>query len=144
MKVLEKIIVAVLSSIILSLALAFLMYTPVAEQQSGVGYSYFKSLIILYLNYSLPVYLIGGGLYSAFIDVYIGQIQFRNKFIKYIVGLFVYGVGGLLIIGLIFLFDSNHSLLDILKVLIFGLLAALLFFHVSIILKKAFGFLDEN
>lgn len=115
------------------------MYTPVAEQQPGVGYS-----SIIYLIYSLPVYLIGGGLYSAFVDVYIESIQFRNKFIKYIVGFFVYGVGGLLIMGLLFLFDSNPSLLDIFKVLIFGALAALLFFHISIILKKAFGFLDEN
>ena len=93
MKVLEKIIVAVLSSVILSLTLAFLMYTPVAEQQPGVGYSSFQSLIIIYLIYSLPVYLIGGGLYSAFVNVYIESMRFRNKFIKYIVVFFIWGRG---------------------------------------------------
>ncbi|WP_226669643.1 hypothetical protein [Metabacillus litoralis] len=67
-------------------------------------------------------------------------MEFRNKYIKYIVGFLVYGVGGLLIFGLIFLFCSNFSLLETFKVLIFGALAALLFSHIFIIWRKAFGF----
>lgn len=42
MILLEKIIVSVLS-LILSLSLAFLEFTPVAEQQVGIGYFYFKN-----------------------------------------------------------------------------------------------------
>ncbi|UOQ84679.1 hypothetical protein [Gracilibacillus salinarum] len=43
-------------------------------------------------------------------------------------------------IGLIFLFD-NDSLLDISRALLLGALPALLFFHVSILSKKAFSVL---
>lgn len=76
---LEKIIVSVLSALILSLSLAFLQYTPVAEQQAGVGYFSFGGLFIIYLIYSLPVYLIGGGLYSFFVDVSLDRIQLDRK-----------------------------------------------------------------
>ncbi|WP_010530191.1 hypothetical protein [Lentibacillus jeotgali] len=86
MKFLEKIIVSVLSTLILSLSLAFWEYTPMTEQQAGIAYFSFKGLFIIYFMYSLPVYLIGGGLYSCFVDVYFGKIQFRNKFLKYVYG----------------------------------------------------------
>lgn len=80
---------AVLSTLILSLAFI------VAEQQAGVGYFSFKGIFIIYAIYSLPVYLIGGGLYSAFIDIYLKKIQFYYGFLKYI-EFVLYIAGGLL------------------------------------------------
>lgn len=57
MRILEKIIISVLSTLVFSLYLAFWEYTPVAEQQVGVGYNSFKGLFVIYLIYSLPIFL---------------------------------------------------------------------------------------
>ncbi|WP_218212180.1 hypothetical protein, partial [Pseudomonas sp. 2822-15] len=67
MKITAKVITGILSAIILSLILSYMMYTPLAEQQEGIGYWAFSGLFIIYLLYSLPVFLIGGVLVSLLI-----------------------------------------------------------------------------
>src|SRR5699024_6441866 len=99
---LEKTITAILSAFIFSLCLAFLSHTPVEEQQAGVGYISFMSLFIIYFMYSLLVFLICGGLYSFFADIYLDNIHFRTVFLKYITGILTYLLGGFLIVGLFF------------------------------------------
>lgn len=141
---LEKIIVSVLSALILSLTLAFLAYIPVAEQQEGVGYFSFGGLFFIYLIYSLPVYLIGGSIYSFLVDISLKQIQLRNKLLKYFTEFIVYAAGGLLIIGILLMItlpDGNNDGLYIGRVLIFGTVASLLFFHISLSWRKTIEFL---
>ncbi|MGE7921356.1 hypothetical protein ACQKM9_20810 [Viridibacillus sp. NPDC093762] len=140
MGILEKIITSVLSTLIFSLSLAFLEYTPVAEQQAGIGYNSLEGLFILYYFYSFPIYLLGG-LYSYFVDVYFDNIQFRNEFLKYLIGFLVYVAGGLLVVGvlsaIILLTDGGTGGLLTFGSLMFGAMAALLFYHISLISKKA-------
>ena len=143
---LEKIIVSVLSALILSLALAYLQYTPVPEQQNGVGYFSFGGLFFICLIYSLPVYLIGGGIYSFFVDVSLNRIQFRNKLLKYFTEFVVYAAGGLLIIGILLMItlpDGNNGGLYIDRVFIFGAVASLLYFHISFSWRKTMEFLER-
>ncbi|MEK5530374.1 hypothetical protein MKX79_13460 [Viridibacillus sp. FSL R5-0468] len=141
MRILEKIITSVLSTLIFSLSLAFLEYTPVAEQQAGIGYNSLEGLFILYFFYSFPIYLLGGGFYSYLVDVYFDVIQFCNEFLKYIIGYLVYIAGGLLVVGvlsvIILLTDGGTGGLLTFGALMFGALAALLFYHISLISKKA-------
>lgn len=134
--ILNKVMVSVISAIILSLSLALWEYTPEAEQQTGVGYFSFSALFFIYLIYSLPVYLIGGSLYSIMVDVLLGRIQFRNKLLKYVTELIVYAAGGLLIMGILLVLilrDGNTGGLIIDRVFIFGVVASLLFFHISLL-----------
>ncbi|RCW63899.1 hypothetical protein [Saliterribacillus persicus] len=139
---LEKIIVSVLSALILSLTFAFSEYTPVAEQQAGVGYFSFTGLLFIYFIYSCPVYLIGGSIYSYFADIYLNQIQFRNKLLKYVTEFIVYVVGGLLIIGIfLILLGGYNSASNIYMIFLFGAVASLLFFHSSLAWKKTMEFL---
>lgn len=135
----RKIIVSILSAIILSFSLALLEYTPEAERYSGVGYFSFGGLFLIYLIYSLPVYLIGGSLYSIVVDVFLGRIQIRNKLLKYVTELIIYAAGGLLVMGIILMLilrDGNNGGLYIDSVFIFGAVASLLFFHISLLWKK--------
>lgn len=115
-----------------------------AEQQAGVGYGSYKGLFIIYFIYSFPIYLIGGGFYSYFVDVYFDMIQFRNEFLKYIIGFLVYVAGGLLVVGVLFaiilLIDGGIGGLLISKTLMAGSLASLLFYHISLISKKTSKF----
>lgn len=147
MKFLKKILIAVLSTLIFSLALAFLVYIPPSEQQAGVGYSSFIGLFIIYLIYSSPIYLIGGTLYSYFVDVCFDKIHFNNELLKYIIYFFIYIAGGLLVVGLlliiIFLVDGHLADLLIFRVFLVGSLASLLFFHVSLVFNKTVKFIAK-
>ncbi|GGN55786.1 hypothetical protein [Oceanobacillus indicireducens] len=96
---LEKAMTAILSTLVFSLYLAVTGYTPVEEQQAGIGYNSFEGLFIIFFMYSLPLFLICGGLYSFFADIFLGKIHFHNAFLQYITGILVYLVGGLFIVG---------------------------------------------
>lgn len=147
MKFLKKILIAVLSTLIFSLGFAFLVYVPSSEQHAGVGYSSFIGLFIIYLIYSAPIYLIGGTLYSYFVDVCFDKIHFNNKLLKYIIYFFIYIAGGVLVVGLlliiIFLVDGHLADLLISRVFLVGSLASLLFFHVSLVFNKTVKFIAK-
>ena len=83
MKILEKVLVSVLSTLILSLLLAIIVYTPEVERMANVYYEPFYGLFIIYFIYSLPVYVVGGVLYSFIVDKSLNRIQFQNKLPKY-------------------------------------------------------------
>lgn len=139
MKFIEKIIVSVVSTLIFSILLA------AVEEISVNSLGYFSvELIFVYCIYSFPIYLIGGGVYSYFVDIYFYKIPIRNWLFKYIIGFLLYVVGGLLVIGIILmmLLIVEGKLDDILitKTFVIGTLASLLFFHVSLILKQVLKF----
>jgi hypothetical protein len=60
MKIRMIILTSLLVSLIFSIALAFLEYTPISERQDEIAYFSFGSLIIIYLNYTLPIFLLLG------------------------------------------------------------------------------------
>lgn len=132
---LEKVITALLSALLFSLIFAYLGHTPV-----NVGYFSFG----VYFMYSLPVFLLCGGLYSFFADIYLNNIHFRNSFLKYIVGLLAYLVGGLLIVGvfnlILLISNGNFNGQAILNLLKFSALPALLFYHISLLYKSILKF----
>lgn len=132
MRFLEKVIVSMLSALILSL------YFVVIEQRADGSY-FFLNLFVVYFVYSFPIYLIGGG-YSYFVDIYFDGIQFRNKFLKYLIGLLIYIAGGFLVIGILLLVllfvDGGIVGLSPLSFLVVGVLASLLFYHLSLFSKK--------
>ncbi len=136
---LEKVITALLSALLFSLIFAYLGHTPVEEQEVDVGYFSFGALFGVYFMYSLPVFLLCGGLYSFFADLYLDNIPFRNSFLKYIVGLLAYLVGGLLIVGLFTLIllisNGNFNGQSILNYFILSALPALLFYHISLLYR---------
>ncbi|KAB7709071.1 hypothetical protein F9802_02820 [Bacillus aerolatus] len=72
-------------------------YTPVAEQQEAVGYWSYSGLFSVYTMYSLPMFLIGGIIFSMLADFIIGKIKFSTKVYKYIGAIVVYGIGGVLV-----------------------------------------------
>lgn len=138
---LEKVVVAMFSSLIFSgiLILSFLW-------QSGTetGWS-ILSLFLLYFIYCSPVYLIGGGLYSVFVDIFINPERFHNKYLKYITGFIAYIAGGLIImaIWLIIIASSWDEILsnESLPMLGVGMLASILFFHISLAWRKFMNFI---
>lgn len=150
MKILEKVLVSVLSTLILSLLLAIIVYTPEVERMANVYYEPFYGLFIIYFVYSLPVYVVGGVLYSFIVDKSLNRIQFQNKLPKYFTQFFLYTLGGIIVMGIylailhlatspnyygekLTMFDSVETMI---YWLLLGAIASLLFFHISIALRK--------
>lgn len=136
---LEKTITAVLSALLLSLFLAFWEHTPVKEQLDGIGYSSLEGIFVIYLLYSLPVYVIVGTLYYFFLDVYFANINSRNTFSKYIINFFLYVVGGLLVVGILeailLITEGSVNKIFIFNLFVFGVFASLLFYHITLLLS---------
>lgn len=83
--VLRKVSVALGSSFLLCLLMALIYYIPESEQKAGSLYWSFSSLMIIYLIYSVPVFLVGGILFSVPIDQLFdkSKIQFSIKSFSY-------------------------------------------------------------
>jgi hypothetical protein len=119
MKALEYVLTALLSGIILSFVMSFI----------GDEWTY----LTIYLFFTTITYLTGGILFSAIVD---NMIENFASF-KYIFSIFIYGFGGVLVNFFFYLslFDSRGDLEDTIDIMILGIIAALLFFHVKIIIS---------
>lgn len=125
---LQKALIAVIASIILSLGLA--LYAGV------IGY------MIIYLIYSLPVYLIAGIPASVLVDNWRGKIKTASTLTSYLVGLGLYTLFGF-IAGYLFIMtlsisdDISHiSFIDeLLGFMLLGSIAAIIGYHVLLLRK---------
>lgn len=131
---LEKVSVAVISSGMLALVLT-INYLAGFEE---IGWS-FLPWFFIYFIYAVPVYLIGGGLYSAGADLFLGRDWSKNKLLNYFLGLAVYAAGGVLVMGLYLLivwYEGSSTWSELLSGSLFGVLAALIFYHVLLGWRK--------
>ncbi len=113
-----------------------------SEREPNVYYNPLWSTALLFAMYSLPVYLIGGILSSYLIDKLVGQKTFDSKWKRYLTKLVIYGVLGI-VVAFIFLMiltiaESETYLIagSLLNFMTLGLVASLIFYHVSLIFRK--------
>ncbi|OLO26629.1 hypothetical protein BTR23_22675 [Alkalihalophilus pseudofirmus] len=119
MRILEKVITAILSGIVLSLGLAFL----------NGSMEYF----IVYLMFSSAIFLTGGILFSIFADVILKKIKAN----RYLLSLVIYGIGGVIVNIFFYIVLYNEGfVVESLSMLLLGIVAALLFLHISLFTKK--------
>ncbi|RXJ04203.1 hypothetical protein DS745_02110 [Anaerobacillus alkaliphilus] len=136
MDIFSKLITAFISAIILSLILSYMNYTPLPQQQEGIGYWSFSGLLQVYLLYSLPVFLFGGVTFSMFVDFIYNKLSIANQIINYLLKLVCYATGGLVIMGVLVLPGNSIASLEPVPYLILGIISALLFLHVNIGTEK--------
>lgn len=131
----RKAIVAILSSIVLCLVLAWMNYTPIALRQPDTWYEPFFSLFMIYMIYALPVYLLGGIPSSMLIDCLQRKITISNRIANYFVLVLLYAIAGFLCMLLIFITISDGELMGEGMILYggFGSMASLTYYHVLII-----------
>ncbi|WP_134685812.1 hypothetical protein [Brevibacillus migulae] len=107
---LKKIIVAILSSILFCLALAWFSYSPAKEGEPDVYHWTYWSLFMVYMIYAAPVYLLGGVPCAVLIDRLIGKLGDANKVIDYVRCLSAYMLAGLLTTYLFLVIISEGDL----------------------------------
>jgi hypothetical protein len=98
----RKILVALVSSILLCVALAWINHTPAAQQQPDTYYWPYLSLVLVYFIYATPVYVVGGVPASILIEALNDKIAWANPVIVYLFRLIAYAIAG---VGLMALFQ---------------------------------------
>jgi hypothetical protein len=137
---LQKLGVALISSIFFCFILTAWQYIPMSERQPNTYYFSFSELMIIYLLYATPVYLLGGIPSSIIIDK-INQRKIFSSVIKvYFFNISLYALAGI-ITGFLFLIIISKGQIfseafHIGPFLVISAIASLLFFHVSIVIKK--------
>jgi len=107
----RKIVVALLSAIIFCMGLAWLNYTPLDEQEANTYYWSYASLVMVYLMYAAPVYLIGGVPLSLLIEFITEKIGWVNPVVNYVFRLIAYSLAGLVAMMLFMFVMSGGKLL---------------------------------
>ena len=119
MKVLEKVITAIISGLILSLGLSFM----------NGSMEFFNPFLMV----SWVIYLTGGISFSIIADIIVKKIKSN----KYLYNLVIYGTGGIVVNVLFYirLYDDGF-VVETLHMLLLGIVAALIFLHVLLFTKK--------
>jgi len=129
----RKIVVALLSAIIFCMGLAWLNYTPLEEQQVNTYHWSYVSLVMVYLMYAAPVYLLGGVPLSLLIEFITAKIGWVNPIVNYVFRLIAYSLAGLVAMMLFMLVMSGGkslgSSLFVNGDIHFEVVASLLYLH---------------
>ncbi|RPF50253.1 hypothetical protein [Aquisalibacillus elongatus] len=119
MFLIEKVFTSILSAFILAVILAN-------------DFQYFKPVFLI----SLPVFLIAGLVCTYITEFYVlDKINVNRPFQKYIMSLAIFGLGGMVAISLFALLQGNLFDLNMLALIIMGLMPAILYFHISLLIQ---------
>lgn len=137
----RKIIIALISTVLFSLLMAYLNYVPISERELNVYYNPLWSTAILFSMYSLPVYLIGGISSSYLIDKLVAKKTFHSSWNRYLTELFAYLVLGIvaafLYLIIMTIVDDKTDLItdSLLQFMTLGFIAFLIFYHVLLVFR---------
>jgi hypothetical protein len=121
--------------------MAFFNFVPTSEREPNVYYTPLWATALFIVMYTLPVYLVLGISSSYLIDKLVAQKSYYSKWKQYLMEFFSNGLFGIVavIIFLMILLIADcktHLISDSLFNFIpFGLIASLLFYHVSLVIK---------
>ncbi|MED1793163.1 hypothetical protein P4V54_10795 [Brevibacillus nitrificans] len=131
----RKVVVALISSLLFCVILAWFNYIPAAQQQPNTYYWSFFSLVAIYLIYAIPVYIVGGVPVSILIEALNRQIAWANPVIVYLFRFIAYAVAGMLLMMLFQFVTSAGTLTNSLlsSGAVWGMLASILYLHVWLV-----------
>lgn len=129
----RKVLVALVTSILLCLVLAWINYTPEAQRQPGTYHWPYFSLVAVYLIYATPLFVVGGVPASMLIEALNEKIAWANPAIVYLFRLIAYAMAGVLLMMLFQIIITSGAPAD--RSLYFasygwGIIASLLYLHV--------------
>lgn len=136
---LQKLLIALVSAVVLSTIISVIAYTPISERLADSSYTSFGGLMLLNLLYSVPVFAIGGVSASYLIEKLVAKISLFDKY-TYFPNFLLYALAGVLV-GFLFLIviskggqiEHGFSYGPFLLLCIAG---AIVFYHLLIFTKK--------
>lgn len=144
--VLNKIFTALLSSFVQGLFFLILAIVRSWFVQYDSELGPIWAFPLLSQVYSIPAYVLAGVPSSMFIDALTYRIHFSSRFPRYFIRVILYALAGTLVVVLFQHFTQTGTVVyvrkptpiaDALRIVIAGALPALLFYHISLLLRWA-------
>ncbi|OAJ72665.1 hypothetical protein AYJ08_17530 [Brevibacillus sp. SKDU10] len=132
---LHRIFAGVVTAMLFCLVLAVSEYTPTIAREPNTYYFPFITLVIIYLVYSIPIFLLIGIPCTILIDLITNRMGISNKSRLYFVHLGLYFLAGITIALVFFGLTKGDILQKILsfKAYIIYIVGSLLFYHISLV-----------
>jgi len=140
LRIIETIASALICTMIISLGLALLIYIPI---QQAEGFT-FSSLFFACVNYSLPIFLIGGILSSFVVEKIFKQLQRKKEIEYYPLALILYAFAGMLFNYYFYVSLFNNEWGNSAFYLFVGILGSCLFFHILLLTRKTLYRISTN
>lgn len=130
----RKLCVSILAAFLLSLSLVLISYTPSTDRIENIYYWGFGEILLIFLIYSLPVYLIGGNGYSILVDYLRNKtrlVEF-NRVYSFIINLIIYAFGGCIVsILFVLVLGGNLFSSEVYGFVTLGAIGAILYYVVD-------------
>src|SRR5690625_726881 len=123
----KRLVVALLSNVIYSFLLAYIMYTSLADREPNTWYESFGAPITILLIFTGVAYLLGGIPVSLVFDKYIKKEII--KFPLYLIAGFIVGV-------LVIMISFWTVTIDLLWFGLYGVVGSIIFFTLIVLSKK--------
>jgi hypothetical protein len=131
-----KFVSALMASLLFCTLLAISNYTPIPERQPDSYYWSFSSLMVVYLIYATPFFVIGGIPCSILIERFTRKLSLSSWPLLLLVSVLSYAMAGILLGGLFIVMDKND--LEIQPLLWVGAAPALIYYMVYLLLQLLF------
>lgn len=135
-KMFNRVIGALLSTIVVSTILSIKAYNPISERKPNTGYETFTSYFIIFMIFVGVAYLLGGIIFSYIIDTFIENKWL--KFIYYLMAGFIVGVLSI-IVFILFLSGPMEDNKTVLYFGMYGSLGAGIFYIILSLLNRKFS-----
>ncbi len=132
----KRLITAVLSIILFAGLFSWISYVPISQREFNVYYFGFLETFIFVIIYAGPIYFIAGIPLSIFIDKLIKKLNRKSKWGKYIAGLGLYSVFGILVGVILILFSQSWTMyFEVFYISLYGFIASIIYYHVLLLIS---------
>ncbi|AIF45270.1 hypothetical protein [Virgibacillus sp. SK37] len=136
-KVKKRLLTTILAIIVFATLFSAISYVPSSQREPNVYYFGFLETFLFVVIYSGPVYFLVGLPASIIIDRLVRRLVKRYVWKKYFIQLGLYSLAGVLAGFVLSLFSGGTlSKEEVLPLAILGLAAAIIYFHVSLLVSK--------
>ncbi len=122
MKIIEKLITAIISALLFSLGLS--LYTDAADSYA------------FYLFYSSIAYLVAGMMFSIFADRILKKVEGLTRVLQYVSSVLLYAIGGVVFNVYLYFAIISGWYSGVSFMMFAGIIASLLYLHVLYVVRK--------
>ncbi|MDN9010188.1 hypothetical protein [Brevibacillus laterosporus] len=143
---LHRIFTGVVTAMLFCLVLAVSEYTPMIAREPNTYYFPFMTLVIIYIVYSVPIFLLIGIPCTILIDLITNRMGISNKSKLYLVQLGLYSSAGI-VIALVFFGLTKGEILQKIwnyQAYVVYIVGSLIFYHVSLATMSIFKKMTED
>ena len=129
---LKRLLAVIVTTVLVSTALTYISFTPLAKRQSDTMYESFGSTFMSYVLLALPIILLSGFLLDFLIGMIINRSSTTLAYVPTVLG---YGVYGIVIASLLILLTTKDAF-DLPLSFTIATLTAMIYYSLSVVFNR--------